>query len=90
MDLDLFGVFDGKQTGPVENGKQEASSSTVNDDDEKSNNTNDASKGPSDKEPQSAKFTQLEEKSLGKRAREAVGGPGYGFWCCCFVVLVLA
>ncbi len=82
MDLDLFGVFDGKQKNPTENEKQETLSSTVNDNDEKSNNANEVVKGPSDKEPQRAKFTHLEERTLGKRAREEVGGPAYGFWCC--------
>ncbi len=85
MDLDLFGVFDGKQRNSTENEKQKKLSSTV-DGDEEPGNANDVSKGPSDKEPQREKFAPLEERTLGKRTREEVGGPVCGLWYCVDVV----
>ncbi len=85
MDLDLFGVFDGKQRNLTDNVKQKKLSSTV-EGGEKLSNANDVSKRPSDKEPQQEKFNHLEERTLGKRTREEVGGLAYGPWCCVDVV----
>ncbi len=81
MDLDLFGVFDGKQRNSTEDEQQQKLSSTL-DGDEKPGNANSVSKGPSDEEPpQREKFVPLEERALGKRTREEVGSPVCGLWC---------